>query len=150
VSFPPASFENGELLKESPGRNPFQAVDEFRQLVLGCGPEHDMDVINLCLQGQHRAARVGYQRGENFFEAVADSVRQNRPSVFDAPHDVIGEEKDRMTALFQLVFHKESLSQPIPRINEKATCIAEIRESNQYAIHPPPEGLVITQIFEKK
>jgi hypothetical protein len=78
MAFPKAIADSGELSKQLVSRDAFETVDHIRQRISGFSPEHDMDVVNVCLYRYKLTAALFEHIAHHLFEPVTNRMSQIR------------------------------------------------------------------------
>ncbi len=136
MSVPQTSFNFWKLLEQFTSRDAFQTVDNFRQLVRRFTSENNVNVVNVSFNSDNGTFSRIKQRGNDFFQSIANLVCQNFATMFNSPNQVVCKQISRMRAGLKFVFHSTRVTQPIQKMQLFVSIYLSLCVSNQSAFIP--------------
>jgi hypothetical protein len=105
MSAPKAIFNPLELLKQSSSRNAFQAINQFRDLLVRFHPDNDMNMVNFIFCCQQFYICLFTKFFQYLSQPIAYFSIDYSAAIFNAPNNVILELIHRMRTALKFVFH---------------------------------------------
>jgi hypothetical protein len=109
MTAPKSVLNPGELLKQSPSTNTFQAINKFRDLMIRFEPYYQVYVVNLVFSSNQFNVCFLAKLFQYLSQSVANLSRYDRSPVFNTPNDVELQLVNRMTTALKVVFHSSIL-----------------------------------------